>query len=154
MTEELLQRLRTMPDAKKLAVAIYGESVASYRYAVLAEKSLSAQHRALFNRLKEEERGHQTALEQLSEQLFPESDFVLNPDDKDLVIVGTRMLQVTDASSFRKAMQFLHDTEKQTSRFYEALHELMPQGDLGRFLDRMARECATHARSLLLIEPP
>lgn len=154
MTEPLLERLRTMPDAKKLAVAIYGESVASYRYAVLAEKSRSQEHRKVFNRMKEEEHGHQSALEQLAKKLFPESDFVLSPSDKELVIVGTRMLEITDAESFHKAMHFLHDTEKLTGQFYEALHKLMPRGELGRFLKEMAGECFEHAESLLQIDPP
>ena len=155
MTEDQFRdRLRSVPDAKKIAIAIYGESVAAYRYGVLVEKADSEHHRRTFEQMKHEELGHQRALEALAKKHFPNADFVLTPDDKDLVIVGARMLEVTDADSFRKAMRFLHDTELRTGRFYRVLHELMPSGDLGRFLTEMADECLEHAQSLLAIDSP
>jgi rubrerythrin len=154
MMDRFRERLRAMPDAKKLAVAIYGESVASYRYAVLAEKALNDEHRRIFTAMKEEEEGHQRAIERLSRGHFPEADFVLTPEDKELVIVGTRMLEVTDEESFRRAMEFLYDTERRTGQFYELLHELMPEGELGDFLQGMATECYDHAESLTRISPP
>ena len=154
MIDEIVERIRNMPNAKRLAVAIYGESVAAYRYSVLADKSTSEAHRNIFDGMKEEEHGHQKALEQLAAQLHPDADFILSQEDKDLVIVGTRLLEIGDAESFRLAMQFLHDTEMKTARFYETMHELMPEGDLGRFLQEMAAECVEHGESLLRIDPP
>ncbi len=154
MTEDIKERLRNMPDAKKIAVAIYGESVAAYRYGVLAEKALSEQHRKIFEEMKEEELGHQRALKLLAETHFPDSDFVLTPQDKELVIAGRRMLEVTDVASFKIAMIFLHDTEKRTGDFYCELNRLMPKGDLGAFLMEMAEECYEHGDSLLAIDPP
>ncbi len=154
MSDELLARLRRMPDAKKLAIAIYGESVASYRYSVIAEKALSEEHRKIFTEMKEEEHRHQRALERLAAKMFPDGDFVLSDEDKEFVIVGARLLQVTGADSFRKAMSFLHDTERKTGQFYQALHQLMPDGELGEFLEEMAGECFEHAKSLLSIDPP
>lgn len=152
--EELIKRLRTMPDAKKIALAIYGESVAAYRYSVLAEKSTAPEHRTAFEAMKAEELGHQAALERLAAASFPDGSFVLSPADKDLIIAGTRMLDATSPESFRRAMQFLHDTELRTGRFYDALHELMPDGELGAFLKAMASECYEHGASLLRIKPP
>lgn len=143
-----------MPDAKKIALAIYGESVAAYRYSILAEKSTSAEHRRVFEDMKAEELGHQTALERLAASSFPDGNFVLSAADKELIIAGTRMLDVTTPAAFRRAMQFLHDTELRTGRFYDALHELMPAGELGVFLKEMAAECYEHGASLLRIDPP
>ena len=154
MREDFRERLATMPDAKKIAIAIYGESVASYRYAVLSERAVSETHRTVFERMRQEERGHQEALEHLGRQHFPDADFVLTPEDKELVIAGTRMLQVGNAEQFDRAMQFLHDTERRTAEFYRVLHEAMPDGELGRFLESMAEECDQHAESLLRIQPP
>lgn len=154
MIEEFKTRLRDMPDAKRLAVAIYGESVASYRYGVLADKARSDEHRRLFAEMQREERGHQQAIERLLRKHYPGEDFVLTAEDKDLVIVGARMLELKDEASFRTAMRFLHDTEMRTGQFYDALHELMPAGEIGRFLKQMAAECVEHGNSLLKIEPP
>ena len=154
MRDDFAERLAAMPDAKKIAIAIYGESVASYRYGVLAEKAASEDHRKLFADMRDEENGHREEMERLGRKRFPDSDFVLTPDDKDLVIVGTRMLEVSDPQSFRRAMRFLHDTELRTGEFYRMLHESMPQGELGRFLQSMTEECAQHAESLLRIDPP
>jgi len=148
MTELLIERLRQLPDAKKLAIAIYGESVASYRYSVLAEKALTPEHRRIFNEMKEEEHQHQVAVERLARKLFPDSDFLLTPEDKDFVIVGARLLEVTDESSFRKAMEFLYDTERRTGEFYDTLYNLMDDEDLRAFLKEMAEECYVHAESL------
>ncbi len=153
MIEEFRKRLREMPEAKRLAVAIYGESVAAYRYSVLADKAQIERHRRLFTQMKEEERAHQRILEALVGKHYPDDDFVLTSDDKDLVIVGTRLLELRDETSFRKAMQFLHGTEIRTGQFYETLCELMPAGEIGDVLQAMAKECSEHAASLLKIEP-
>lgn len=154
MREDFAERLATMPDAKKIAIAIYGESVAAYRYGVLADKAASEEHRKLFAEMRDEEKSHRAALEHIGRKHFPEGDFVLTPDDKDLVIVGARMLEVGDAESFHRAMRFLHDTELRTGEFYRTLHESMPDSELGRFLNTMAQECVQHGESLLRIDPP
>lgn len=154
MLSEFRNRLQDMPDAKRLALAIYGESVASYRYSVLAEKSSSEAHCRIFRSMQAEEREHQELLEDLSRKLFPTSDFVLSPEDKELVIVGKPMLDVSTPDRFARAMRFLHDTEKRTAEFYTVLHELMPDGAVGEVLNSMAKECYEHAESLLAIDPP
>jgi len=154
MRDDFAEQLAAMPDAKKIAIAIYGESVASYRYSVLSDKASSEDHRTLFADMREEENGHREEMERLGRQYFPDSDFVLTPEDKDLVIVGARMLEVSDAASFRRAMQFLHDTELRTGEFYRMLYESMPDGELGKFLESMTQECAQHAELLLRIDPP
>ena len=154
MRDDFAERLATMPDAKKIAIAIYGESVAAYRYGVLADKAASEEHRKLFAAMRDEEKGHRAALEHLGRKHFPDCDFVLTSDDKDLVIAGARMLEVGDAESFHRAMRFLHDTELRTSEFYRTLHESMHQGEIGEFLEAMAEECVQHAESLLQIDPP
>jgi rubrerythrin len=153
MQDDLLQRLKAMPNAKRIAVAIYGESVAAYRYGVLADSAVSAEHQHLFLSMKAEEEGHRAALKRLAAKQFPGADFVLNAEDKELVISGTRMLAITDSESFLRAMKFLHDTERRTGEFYRVLHDLIPDGDLGPFLAEMADECVEHAKSLLELRP-
>lgn len=153
MPHEFIERLQQMPDAKKIAVAVYGESVASYRYGLLADKASIAEHRRVFTEMKNEELGHQQALENLLKKHYPDDDFVLTPEDKELVIVGNRLLELKDEQSFNDAMQFLHDTENRTGRFYLAVHELIPDGETRRFVKTMADECFEHARSLLDIKP-
>lgn len=153
MPDQFREQLRQMPDAKKIAVAIYGEQVAAYRYGVLADKALNERHRAIFLEMQEEENEHEARLRDLAHKRFPDADFVLSDKDKEMVIVGTRMLEVTDTESFNKAMQFLHDTEKRTGLFYQVMHELLPDGELGDFLNEMAEECQEHAESLLAIKP-
>ncbi len=153
MPEEFKAKLANMPDAKRMAVAIYGESIASYRYGLLAEKASSEAHKKIFESMRREELEHQSALEELARKNFPDDDFVLTSKDKELVIVGTRLLELKDEASFHKAMKFLHDTELRTSAFYQAMHELMPAGEIGRILQEMSDECIEHAASLLKIKP-
>ncbi len=153
MPDAFRERLKQMPDAKKIAVAIYGEQVASYRYGLLANKALNDRHHKIFLGMKQEETDHETRLRDLAQKRFPDADFVLSDKDKEMVIVGRRMLEVTDVDSFNKAMQFLHDTEKRTGLFYQVMHEMLPDGELGDFFKEMADECHEHGESLLAIKP-
>jgi len=142
-----------LSEAKALAIAAYGESVAAYRYRTLAEKATTDQHRAVFVAMAEEEQGHHAALKDIMATRFPQSDFVLSPEDKDLVIVGSRMLDMSTEDAFRKALELIYDSERQTGRFYAALNDVTSLGHLKPLLKEMADECFEHAARLKSIPP-
>ena len=111
-------RLARLGVEKALAIGTYGEAVAAYRYLVLAEKAPDARVRPTFAEMADEEQGHRKRLRALSRELFPASDFCLNAEDKAMVVVGPRLLDVKDGASYEQAMQVVLSTEKRTAAFY------------------------------------
>lgn len=148
MKGELEDRVREMSEAKAFALASYGESVAAYRYRTLMEKAPSPQTRDIFLEMAEEEQGHHQRIERLIRQHFPGADFVLTPEDKELVIVGPRMLDVSDPESYARALTMIIESERLTGRLYAALHSLSTEESLRPFLKEMADECVEHAERL------
>ncbi|MCO6435581.1 MAG: hypothetical protein J5J06_00660 [Phycisphaerae bacterium] len=142
------ERVRALTPAKALAIAAYGESVAAYRYRTLIERTQSQAHRDLFARLADEEQGHHGIVQKMLKAHFADSDFLLSPEDKDLVIVGPRLLEVSDVASVGRAMEMICASERLTGRFYAALHETTAREELKPFLHEMAEECFDHARQL------
>lgn len=145
--------MRRMSTEKALAIACYGESVAAFRYRMLAERAPTPQHEAVFIEMAEEEQGHHQALSNLLAKEFPGSDFLLTPEDKSAVIVGPRMLDIAGPAAFEKAMQHIHDSERLTGSFYAAFHDATPRADLKPLLKEMADECFEHAQRLKEIPP-
>lgn len=133
---------------KALALAAYGESVAAYRYRTLCEKAAAQAHHAVFEEMADEEQGHHLMIQKLLRQQFPDSDFVLTPEDKDLVIVGPRMIEVTDAASFDQALKMIRASECRTGQFYVAVHDSTTHAELKPMLKEMAEECQEHAKRL------
>lgn len=143
--EATVSRLST---EKALALAAYGESVAAYRYRTLCEKAAAKAHRKVFEEMADEEQDHHAIIQKLLRQQFPDSDFVLTPEDKDLVIVGPRLIEVTDTASFDRALEMIRASECLTGRFYAALHESTTHTELKPMLKEMADECREHAERL------
>ncbi len=141
-------KLRSLSVAKALAIAAYGESVAAYRYRTLAEKAEAETQRRLFEQMADEEQGHHLLMEKLFRQAFPQSDFVLTAADKELVIVGPRMIEVNDRESYERALTMIYESERLTGGFYAALHSLARQPDLQPVLQEMADECFEHAERI------
>ena len=137
------------PD-KLLAIGVYGETVAAYRYLVLSDKA-PAEHRKEFAEMSDEEQGHKELLQGLLADLYPDADFVLTPEDKQLVITGTRMIEVKDAASFAEAMRMILHTERKTARFYANHAKHMPKEDLRELFQRLAEEGADHYQRLKTI---
>jgi len=148
VNEEYSAKVRSLTPPKALVIGMYGESVASYRYRTLAEKVPSEHRRSVFMEMADEERGHHEALSKILQERFPGSDFVLTPQDKALVIVGPRMIEVTDAASANVALDMIYESERLTGNFYRALHECTPFAELKPFLQEMADECFEHAQRL------
>jgi rubrerythrin len=154
MSNDYQAKVGTLSMEKALAVAAYGESVAAYRYRTLSEKTLAEPHRELFIEMADEEQGHHTRVQAVIKQHFAGSDFVLTPEDKQLVIVGPRMLEVTDAGSLERALEMIRASEGLTGRFYAALHDVTTRTELKPLLEEMADECFDHAKRLADIRPP
>ena len=148
VTQEYESKVRAFSIEKALSVAAYGESVAAYRYRTLAEKTHSDAHRTIFADMADEEQSHHIAVQKLLKEHFPGIDFVLTPEDKELVTVGPRMLEVTDRASLDRALEWLYESERLTGRFYAALHAVTPREDLRPLLKEMADECVEHAKLL------
>jgi rubrerythrin len=138
---------------KALAVAAYGESVAAYRYRTLSEKTPSPRHHTLFVELAEEEQGHYLQVQAAIKQHFGSGDFVLTAEDKSLVIVGPRLLEVTDRASIDRALELIRESESLTGRFYATLHDIAAQGELKPLLKEMADECVKHEERLKDVPP-
>lgn len=148
MKGELEDKVRDMSEAKAFALASYGESVAAFRYRTLVEKTPSAETRKIFAEMADEEQGHHQRIEQLIQQHFPGSDFVLTAEDKQLVIVGSRMLDVSNPEAFAKALTMMSESERLTGRLYAALHARSTEESIRPFLKEMADECVEHAHRL------
>jgi len=137
--------------AKALTVAAYGESVAAYRYRTLAEKAANERQRKLFVQIAEEEQGHHAAVQELLQKHFPGSDFLLSAADKDLVIVGPRMLDLSDQAALTQAMQLIQESERRTGAFYAALARVTTLADLQPIFRAMSNECFEHADQLAAV---
>ncbi len=145
MPGDYLDQVRALHPAKALAVAAYGESVAAYRYRTLAEKTTNELHRRTFLEMADEEQGHHVVVQDLQRNLYPDSDFVLTPEDKTLIIVGPRLLEITGDGGLDRAIELIFESERLTGRFYSALPEVLPQESLRPMLKEMADECFEHA---------
>lgn len=154
MPADYLAKIRSLSPAKALAIAAYGESVAAYRYRTLVEKTSNEANRKVFLEMAEEEHGHLTRVDEVLKKHYPGGDFVLSSQDKEWVIVGPRLLEVTDSASFHRALEFIRDSERRTGRFYAAFHEVITNEALKPLLKEMADECFDHANRLMAIAPP
>lgn len=140
------EAIRNLSPAKALAVLGYGESVAAYRYRTLADKAPHAALRAAFEEMADEEQGHHQFVQELIGRHFPGADFVLTDQDKALVAVGSRQLNLAGPGAFAKAIETICATERTTGDFYARLSEQPPHPDLKPVFREMANECFEHAQ--------
>lgn len=143
-----------MSPAKALAIAVYGESVAAYRYRLLAERAIKDVHKAVFTEMADEEQEHHELMQQLMAKHFPDDDFVLREEEKQLVIVGHRMIEAHTPNQFREAIDTLYNSEQRTGGFYGWLAGRFPDGEVQTLLKEMSDECFEHAERLREIPPP
>jgi len=136
---------------KLLAMGIYGETVAAYRYSVLAEKALIEAHRREFADMADEEQGHKQRLQTLLDTHYPDADFVLTPKDKGIVASGTRLIEIRDEADYAEAMRMILMTERRTARFYANHSKHMHQEDVRGLFHELAEEGAEHYQRLKTI---
>ena len=146
--KDLEAKVRSLSPAKALAILSYGESVASYRYRTLAERTNDASLRHTLQTMADEEQGHNEIIQAQLQKHFPGSDFVLSSEDKELASVGTRLLDLTGPDYFAKAMTLMYESELRTGRVYALLHEQPPVPSLAPLMKEMADECFEHAKQL------
>ena len=125
------------PD-KLLAIGAYGETVAAYRYVVLAEKAPLAEHRREFAAMADEEQDHKQRLQKLIAAMYPGQEFVLTAEDKELVVTGSRLLDVRNDADFVEAMQMVLSTERKTARFYANYGKYMPEPHIQALFKELA----------------
>ncbi|HWL94164.1 MAG TPA: ferritin family protein [Phycisphaerae bacterium] len=135
------------PD-KLLAIGAYGETVAAYRYLVLSEKAPADEYRREFADMADEEQDHKQRLQKLVADMYPGQDFVLTPEDKDLVVTGPRLLEIRDENDFREAMHMILHTERKTARFYANNGKYMPDAGIRALFHELAEEGAEHYQRL------
>lgn len=139
------------PD-KLLAIGAYGETVAAYRYLVLAEKASREDHRRAFADMADEEQGHKQRLQKLLAERYPQADFVLTPEDKELVVTGPRVIDVRNEASIAAAMRMILDTERKTAAFYAEHARHLPTAALRALFRELAEEGAEHYQRLREID--
>lgn len=142
-----------MSPAKALAILSYGESVAAYRYRILAERTAEPALKTQFQEMADEEQGHNEAVQAMLARHFPDADFVLTPEDKALVTVGTRLLDLAGPDSLHRAMEQIHASELLTGRIYAILGKHPPAAELEPVMQAMAEECFEHAQRLTRLAP-
>jgi len=131
-----------------VAIGAYGETVAAYRYLVLAEKSADPRYRRTFAAMADEEQSHKQRLQKLFQEMFPDTDFFLTPEDKEMVISGPRLLNLSEEFAIEDAMKMVLKTERKTAKFYAQHGRNLPDGKLQALFHELAEEGAEHYQRL------
>lgn len=132
-----------------LAIGIYGETVAAYRYTVLAEKVPGEQDQRTFAAIADEEQGHKQLLQRLFEKHFPGSAFALSDADKALVLTGPRLINVRDLADYREVLRITLATELRTAQFYQAMQHQARNPEIRQVFADLAAEGFQHHQRLL-----
>lgn len=138
----------TLGPDKALAIGAYGETVAAYRYLIFAERATSKSHRDAFSAMADEEQDHKQRLQALLAKRYPDADFVLSERDKEMVVVGPRLLEVRDDKQFAEALDYTLATEQRTSAFYRTLSQSIREAPLTALFQELAEEGAEHYQRL------
>jgi rubrerythrin len=142
---------RGLPDLgpdKALAIGSYGETVAAYRYLVFAERARSRAQRDAFAAMADEEQDHKQRLLRLLARHYPGSAFVLSDDDKNMVVVGPRLVDVRDDDAFARALRMTLQSEQRTAAFYDRLSQCTNQNELRDLFQELAEEGVEHFQRL------
>ncbi len=149
MSKSREEMLSTMETAKALTLGCYGEDMAAYCYLQLAEKAEREQDRREFREMVAEEQEHRSRLRALLDKHYPGSDFVLSPEEKQVVEGGARSLNITDRRSFEDAVRGVVASEAMTARFYRQMERHTDQPDVKAIFQELAEEGVTHHKRLL-----
>jgi rubrerythrin len=80
--------------------------------------------------------------------MYPGQDFVLTPEDKELVVTGPRLIEVRDDADFQDVMRMVLHTERKTARFYASYGKFMPDENVRALFHELAEEGAEHYQRL------
>ncbi len=142
------EQLAALGPAKALALACYGEDMAAYRYLQLSEKAERSQDRAEFRDMVAEEQDHRDGLQQLLDAHYPGSEFVLTPDEKQMVESGSRSLKITDRNSFEEAVRLVIESERLTAQFYAQMASFVDVPEIRAMFRDLADEGVKHHQRL------
>lgn len=145
LPQELLARVG---PAKALAMGVYGEDMAAYRYLLLAEKAQRAQDREEFRKMVAEEQQHRNRLQALLDKYFPGSDFVLSTQEKQMVESGSRTFKISDQASFESALCDVIASERLTSQFYGQMEPHIEEPEIRGIFRELAIEGVEHYKRL------
>jgi rubrerythrin len=146
--------IRALSEDRALAIGVYGESVAAYRYLVLAESAPNEADRPKFTQMANEEQEHKRRLTRLLQKYFPDSDFVLSDEEKSLIALGPRLIRVYDEQSFADAMATIVATEWRTARYYEVLSQAIAREEFRTVFAGLAAEGFEHHQRMKRIYNP
>lgn len=149
MTSQMPPDYPELQDDQMLAIGIYGESVAAYRYTVLAEKVPREEDKAAFRAIAEEEQSHKKLLQQAAEKHFPGSAFALSDQDKALVLTGPRLINVRDLADYRDVLRITLATELRTAQFYDTMRHRARNPELRKVFTELSEEGFQHHQRLL-----
>ncbi len=135
-------------EDQMLAIGIYGESVAAYRYTVLSERVPNLEDRKMFADIAEEELEHKARLEALARTHFPGRSFALSDEDKALVLTGPRLIEVRDLEDYRDVMQIALNTELRVSQFYQEMSSRVTIDAVREVFSELAEEGFEHHQKL------
>jgi rubrerythrin len=138
-----------LQDDQMLAIGIYGETVAAYRYTVLAEKVPRQEDKQAFAAIAEEEQSHKRMLQKAAEKHFPGSAFALSDEDKALVLTGPRLINVRDLADYRDVLRITLATELRTAQFYDTMRQRARNPDLRKVFSDLSEEGFQHHQRLL-----
>jgi len=131
-----------------LAIGIYGETVAAYRYTVLSERVPGEEDRKTFADIAEEEQEHKQRLKTLLDKHYTSSSFYLSDEDKGLVLTGPRLIEVRDVDDYREVVQIALHTELRVSQFYDAMSRRVQNPEIRATFEELAEEGFDHHRRL------
>lgn len=140
--------LSRMGDDKALALASYGESVATYRYIILSEKAKDARLRQAFEVMAREEKDHRDRVQNLLREVSPSGGFYLGPDDKLAVCVGPRLVDARDDARMDEALKLIIASEKRTASFYSRYSEFAREPKVKALFTELAQEGLVRVRRL------
>jgi rubrerythrin len=87
-------------------------------------------------------------LQELIADHYPETDFVLTPEDKAIVVTGPRLIDVRDAAAFAEAMRMILETERKTACFYAQNGRHFPEARIRGLFHELAEEGSEHYQRL------
>ncbi len=123
--------------------------MAAFCYVQLAEKAEREQDRREFREMVAEEQEHRSRLRALLDEHYPGSDFVLSPEEKQVVEGGPRSLNITDRKSFEDAVRGVVASEATTARFYRQMGRHTDQPEVKAIFLELADEGVGHHKRLL-----
>jgi len=133
-----------LPVDQMLAIAVYGEQVAAYRYTVLAERVPGKRDRRMFAEIAQEEQSHRERIQRLLNRFHPDSSFYLSEEDKALVVAGPRLVDVRDPENYRQVVQLALDTEYRVACFYQAMVGKVANTQVRKVFKELADESFDH----------